>query len=191
MSTKLPLDGRIKTAAQLATRARIFYDIWWFYEGAGTRPRILSTMNEYSEFFRFDSHAHFVALVVHLASLLSRSDSVNFSTLVTEAKASGDFPPEAITEAEAISSRGAGVVTESRHIARSNLFAHRSASLSFNDTFQRASITGNQLRELTNAGFRIANVLLAARNQPAQFLHNLPKQDAESLLNDLADVCTT
>lgn len=101
MSTKLPLDGRIKTAAQLATRARIFYDIWWFYEGAGTRPRILSTMND-SEFFRFDSHAHFVALIVHLASLLSRSDSVNFSTLVTEAKASGDFPPEAITEAEAI-----------------------------------------------------------------------------------------
>ena len=81
MKTALPLDERLDVAAQLAKRVRIFYDIWWFYDGADTRSRMLDTMNAYSEFFRFDTHAHFVSMVIHLAGLFeSGNDTVNFGT---------------------------------------------------------------------------------------------------------------
>lgn len=84
MQERLPLDQRLETAANLIQRARIFFDIWFVYEGAETRPAILDTMNEYPEFFRFDIHAHIVAFIVHISALFeTRLDTVNFPRLTT------------------------------------------------------------------------------------------------------------
>ena len=74
MQERLPLDQRLETAANLIQRARIFFDIWFFYEGAETRPAILDTMNEYPEFFRFDPTCAFrLALIVHMAALFEKT----------------------------------------------------------------------------------------------------------------------
>ena len=82
MTAHIPFSARLQLAGQLVARARIFYDIWWFYEGADTRPKIIGTMNTYSEFFRFDSHANFVALIVYLGGLFeTRADTVNLPAL--------------------------------------------------------------------------------------------------------------
>ncbi|MCH8012988.1 MAG: hypothetical protein IIA61_13760 [Candidatus Marinimicrobia bacterium] len=182
----LPLDERIELAAQLIKRARIFYDVWWFYEGTGTRPRILDTMNRYSEFFRFDTHAHFVSMVVHLAGLFeTRSDTINFTALVDELDTSGLFPPEDLGQAQDVIKEIQNLPSKLA-ILRSNLFAHRSASLSYKEAFRKADVTPNQLRDLTVAGLRIANILLHARGLPEQHFHELSRKDAERLLHDLA-----
>jgi AbiU2 len=90
MLDPLPLDERLETAAQLVLRARAFYDLWRFFEGAETRPAIINTMRLYSEFFRFDPHAHFVSFVVHVAALFDkRSDSINLPALANELAALG------------------------------------------------------------------------------------------------------
>jgi hypothetical protein len=89
MATPLPLDERIELSAQLVKRARIFHGIWFFYEGAETRPAILDTMNCYSEFFRFESHAHFVSLVVHLAALFEKACPSKFSIVCRSATQEG------------------------------------------------------------------------------------------------------
>jgi hypothetical protein len=47
-----PIEDRIERAAQLVLRSRVFFDIWLYFEGAYTRPHLLDTMNEFSEFFR-------------------------------------------------------------------------------------------------------------------------------------------
>ncbi|HVS26275.1 MAG TPA: hypothetical protein VHE58_03110 [Burkholderiales bacterium] len=56
-------------AGQLAVRARVFLDIWWVYEGKPTRGKYLATMSRFSEFYRFEPHAHFVAMVMYLSQL--------------------------------------------------------------------------------------------------------------------------
>jgi hypothetical protein len=186
MSAPLPLDERLEVAAQLIKRARIFYDIWWFYEGADTRPALLDTMDEYSEFFRFDSHAHFVAFVVYLAGLLeTRSDTVNLRALLQEAKDSGVVAPDEIAKAEAALSWACGLVPKVA-ILRNNLFSHRSAKLSYKEVFEKASITPNQLRDLTDAGLRVTNILLTARGLQERSFHDLPKAHTQALFNDLA-----
>lgn len=185
MATKIPLDERIDLAAKLITRARIFYDIWWFYEGEDTRSQNLYTMNRYSAFFRFDSHAHFVSLVVHLAGLFEcRKDTINFNTLIKEAIASGLFATEAIDSAREKITKIQDISSK-LVILRSNLFAHRSGSLSYKDAFSKADVTANQLRDITAAGLQIANLLLLARGLPEQFFYEPPRRHIEALLCDL------
>lgn len=186
MAMPLSMDERINIAAQLIKRARIFYDVWWFYESVDTRPKILDTMNRYSEFFRFDTHAHFISLVIHLAGLFeTRRDTVNFNALIEEAETSSLFPAETIDQAKAVIAKIRDLPSKLA-ILRSNLFAHRSVSLLYEDAFQIADITPNQLCNLTVAGLHIANLLLIARGLPEQFFHELACKDVEALLHDLA-----
>ncbi len=186
MAKPLPLDERLNVAAQLVTRARIFYDIWWFYEGADTRPKILDTMNVYSEFFRFDTYAHFVSMVIHLAGLFeARSDTVNFGALIDEAEAA-DVSKAAVDRARALMTEVAGVPSKVA-ILRSNLFVHRSASLSYAEAFRKADLKPDQLRDLTVVGLRIANTFLIARGLEEQFFHDLSRADVGKLINDLAE----
>ena len=182
----LPFDERVDTAAHLIKRAKIFYDVWWLYEGVDTRSKYLPAMNRYSEFFRFDSHAHFVALIVHLAALFeSRSDTINFAQLIDEAASSSLVPLGAVSEARA----GLDVVSAlppKLAILRSNLFAHRSAELSYAEAFAKAEITSDQIRDLAVEGLRIVNIILAARGLPIQHFHDLSLEHAERLLTKIA-----
>lgn len=191
MATRLPVDRRLEIAGQLVVRTRIFYDIWWLYEGADTRPKIIDTMNEYSEFFRFDPHAHFVSLIVHLAGLFeNRGDTVNLPRLIQELRSSCSVPVETITKAEDLLSQ-VGALLPKVAILRSNLFAHRNASLSYADAFKKAAISPNEIRDLTETALRIANCLLIARGLNEQFFHPLPLRDAEAMLNALARLHAT
>ena len=88
MPQPLPLDERLDRAGQLEVRSRIFLDIWFYFEGKDTRPNILDTMNEFSEFFRFAPHAHFVSFVVTIAALFEkRTDTINLPQLTKEMQA--------------------------------------------------------------------------------------------------------
>ena len=185
MKTHVPFSDRLQLAGQLVARARIFYDIWWFYEGADTRPKIIDTMNMYSEFFRFDSHANFVALVVYLGGLFEkRADTINLPALVSEAGASGTAPADVIAQAKSLLAQVEALQPKVA-ILRSNLFAHRSASLSYAAAFRKAAIEPNQLRELTEVGLRVVNLFLVARRLPEQVFHGGARQHAEALLKAL------
>lgn len=186
MAVSVPLDEKIRIAGDLSIRARIFFDIWWFYESADTRRKVSGTMNEYSEFFRFDSHAHFAAFVVHVAMLFEkRHDTVNLSSLVREAEASRSFPAVTVAQAEQLLSHARPLV-EKVAILRSNLFAHRSNSLSYADAFRKASVSADELRDLTDRSLTIVNLLLGARGEQERCFHRAARDDAEKLLNDLA-----
>jgi hypothetical protein len=159
----LSFDVRIDRAGHLIVLARRFYDVWWLYVGVDTRAAILDSMNRFPEFFRFDEHAHFVSLVTHLASLFERrSDTINFESLVDEAEVNNLMPANFIAEARAALDSVAHIRPKVA-ILRSNTFAHRSASLSYEDAFRKAAFTPNQLRDMTVAGLSIANALLAGR----------------------------
>lgn len=186
MAKRLPVDERLETAGQLVLRARIFYDIWRYYEGAETRPKILDTMNEYSEFFRFDPHAHFVSFIVHIAALFeSRDDTINIPSLAQEFEASGAVSAATVSAInrllDNVKTQRTGVV-----VLRHNLFAHRSSSITYADAFKKASLTPNQLLELTEVALQIVNGLLRERGLKEHFFNQLPLAHAQAMLKSLA-----
>ncbi len=121
----LPINERLERAAQLVLRSRIFYDIWIYFEG-DTRADILDTMQEFSEFFRFDPHAHFVAFIVHTAALFEkRKDTINLPLLAKEvmptSKMGGASPSQYPAEINALLDQAKPLASKVI-ILRNNLF---------------------------------------------------------------------
>jgi hypothetical protein len=178
----LPIDDRIERAVQLVLRARIFFDIWFYFEGADTRRGILDTMDEYSEFFRFAPHAHLVAFVVSISAVLDkRRGTISLFHLAEEMKGGNLLPMQVekeigdlLTQAEPLRSKIA--------ILRHNAFAHRSAVLSYDDAFRMAAVTAGEMRDLTEIALKISNKLARARGLSEQFFNPLPRADAEEIL---------
>jgi hypothetical protein len=183
MSESLSFDDRLKLAGQLVGRARIFFDVWWFYEGDQSRPAILDAMNEYPEFFRYDSHAHFVAFVVHLAGLLeTRSDTVNLEALISEATATNALPGTLTGQTEPVLV-GLKPLRRAVMILRSNLFAHRSSSMSYAEAFKTAAVTPNELRRGTESLLSLVNLLLRSRGLPEQSFNEASQRHLREMLN--------
>jgi AbiU2 len=183
----LPIDERLERAAQLVLRSRNFFDIWFYFESKDTRPAIIDTMNCFSEFFRFDIHAHFVAFIVHIAALFEkREDTINLPGLATELKQSNLISAQAATDVDALLGQ-ADKMAPKVHILRSNLFAHRSATLPYDRVFKKAAITPGEMRGLTKIALKIVNHLLLARGLRDHFFNELARQDAEAILKTLRE----
>jgi AbiU2 len=184
MPRALPIDERLERAAQIVIRCRIFYDIWIYFEGQNTHPAIDD--ERFSEFFRFDPHAHFVAFVVHIAALFEkRKDTINFRRLVKEMEQAGLISVQNAAEVDALLTRAQPFASKVT-ILRSNLFAHRSATLSYADAFKKAAVTAKQLCYLTNVALKIANRLLIVRGRNDQFFNALPANHADAILRVLS-----
>lgn len=180
----LPINERLRTAAKLAVRTRIFLDLWFHYAGQPTRPGILGAMNEYPEFFRFDEHAHFVSGVLHLSALWEqRRDTVSLPNLSQEV--AGELRPE-LREALITSLSEAQVTARKVCILRSNLFAHRSAVLSYAAAFELCRLTADELLALSDRSLTIANLLLGSRNLPQEAFTPLPVAHLSSMLTAIA-----
>ena len=83
----LPLEERLYRAGQHVVRAGLFLDLWFYFEEKTTRAKIIETMREYNEFFRFTPHAYFVAYVVHIAAMFDRRrDTISLPRLAKEMK---------------------------------------------------------------------------------------------------------
>jgi hypothetical protein len=186
LSECVTLNDRLALAGQLVARARIFFDVWWFYESDQTRPGILDAMNEYPEFFRYDSHAHFVSFVVHLASLLeTRSDTVNLDALIQEAVATGAVQTTVASDGEATLA-SLKSLRRAVMILRSNLFAHRSKSMTYLEAFKMAAVTPNELRAGTESLLGIVNLLLRARGLPEQSFNETSQRHLRGMLDMIA-----
>jgi AbiU2 len=182
----LPLDERLYRAGQHVVLSRLFFDLWFYFGGAETRPKIIETMGEYNEFFRFTPHAYFVAYVVHIAAMFERRrDTINLMRLAHEMKAARLIPVQVIAELDALLAEAtpiASKVTILRHYA----FAHRSATISYDAAFKKAAVTAAQLRDLTELALKIANRLLMARGLKDEVFTPLPLEAAEAMMKALA-----
>lgn len=88
----LPLNDRLVRIGQHIVRGRLFFDLWFYFEGLESRGKIIETMEDYSEFFRFTPHAYFVAHVIYLAGVFDkRKDTINLALLVREVKSVGSL----------------------------------------------------------------------------------------------------
>ncbi len=186
MSNLLPFNERLERAAQLVLRSGIFLDLWFYFESQDTRPAIIDTMRRFNEFFRFAPHAHFVAYVVHTAALFEkRKGTINLLSLIKEGKEAQLFSTPVIIEIESLLCRATPLAPKVA-VLRNNLFAHRNASMFYDEAFTKAAVTPSQLREHTEIALKIANKLLPARGMSDHFFNERPRNDAEAMLKLLA-----
>jgi hypothetical protein len=73
----LPLNQRLDRIGQHIVRAS-----WFYFEERDSRRKIIETMREYDEFFRFTPHAYLVAYVIYMAGVLdTRRGTISFPPL--------------------------------------------------------------------------------------------------------------
>lgn len=187
MPRLLPIDQRLYRAAQLVTRSRSFYDIWRYLEDRETLRVTIDTMQCFSEFFRFAPHAHFVAFVVHIAALFEkRKDTISLPRLAKEMKARKLISTKDAADVDTLLKEAQQVATKVA-ILRNNLFAHRSATVSYAAAFKKAAVTADQLRALTEISLKIANRLLAARGRNGQIFNQYSRVHTEEMLKVLME----
>ena len=182
---RLPFNTRLNVATQIAIQARIYFDVWWHYRGDPTHENIRDTLDLYSEFYRFDTQAHFVSFIIHIASLFeSRPGTINLLSLIDEAK--GKVKSEAAKKAE-IALATAGPIVKKASILRSNLFAHRSDSLNYNAAFEKADTTPDEMRSLTDSAIEILDYLCSDLGLQGPHVNDLPVEDLKGILDDIAN----
>jgi hypothetical protein len=183
---QLALDQRLERAAQLVILSRKFFDVWSCLEHAREQPATHEVMDaHFSEFFVFTLHAHFVAFVVHMAALFEkRQDTINLRRLINEMKTTAMLPSKAAAEIDALLAEAEPLATKVSTL-RNNLFAHRSAFLSYAEIFEMADVTEDELRGVTEIALKIANQLLEAKGHPDQSFNPAPLEQAEALLRAL------
>jgi HEPN superfamily AbiU2-like protein len=179
------MNDRLERAAQLVVRSRIFFDIWFFLDQAETRSDTVDVIDTFYEFFRFDVHAHFVAFTIHMAALFeTRTDTINLRSLFNEMKAENSVSSTDAAEINVLFSQATDAAKKVATL-RNKLFAHRSATDSYEDAFNEANVTADELRDLSDVALRIVSRLLRANGLYAQCFNHLPVQDAEAILNAL------
>jgi hypothetical protein len=180
------IDHRVETASQLVVRTGIFLDLWDFYHGP-SRAAILDTMNKYSEFFRFDEHAHRFSFIVHAAALFEpKPNTINLCQLVKELREAGRVSDESMSEIASLFTADLKRIIKGIRIIRNNAFAHRNDSISIDESFTMAKISFNNFRELMSVSLKIVNILLACCGRKPQVFFSLPLEDARRILGALS-----
>jgi AbiU2 len=186
MSQSLPLNERLYRAGQHVVRSRLFFDLWFYFGSAETKPKIIETMREYNEFFRFTPHAYLVAYIMHIAAMFDRRrDTISLIRLSHEMKAAHQIQEQINTEVDMLLAQATPIVSKVT-ILRHYAFAHQSASISYDDAFKKAAVTAAQLRDLTELALKIANRLLLARGLKDEVFTPLPVETAKAMMKALA-----
>jgi AbiU2 len=182
----LPLNQRLDRIGQHIVRARLFLDLWFYFEAQESRRKIIHTMREYDEFFRFTPHAYLATYVIYMAGVFDKSRrTISLGPLIREVKTAGQLEARDAAIIDALLLK-AKPIADKVATLRHNAFAHRSAQISYDDAFELAAVRPDQLRELTDIALEIANRLLLVRGLQDQHFNQEPRKAAESMMTALA-----
>lgn len=152
-------DETIKELQDAAIAAGLHYDIWWALKSKDTRPKYIDVMNRYVTYFRASISAHFVAMLVALYRLYeTRKDTHNFPTLLERLEADGSLPKVDVDSLRAQHARAKPLWVKVS-ILRNEVFGHRSLDLDTSAAFAKASVTGDELKELVDITKAMLNEL--------------------------------
>jgi hypothetical protein len=184
----LPLDYQLDRAGQHVIRARIFYDLWIYFEGQETQSGIFEAMDRYSEFFRFTPHAFLATFIIYISGLLEkRRDTINLRRISQRMKSENLISTELANEIVVTLNETEPLTMKVRKL-RNNAFAHRSAIHTYDEVFKIAAVKPDQLRELTEITLVMTNKLCTARELRQIFFNELPTDDATKIMELLKTI---
>ena len=179
----IAINRQLEIVTQQIVRAKIFFDIWWLCRSDITRPLIIETLNDFSEFFRFDEHAHFVSMVIHCAVVWDKgSGKVSLpavSKLVLDLKRS--CSDKKLSDDISNLAKNAARLVKLRHEA----IAHRSATYDYDEAFRRAGIIPATLPGLFEGWLNVTNQLRERRGMDHAIFAELPLQHAQRVIHAL------
>ncbi|MNS06313.1 hypothetical protein D3C72_377350 [compost metagenome] len=162
----LSLNERIRIIGSNTSLAWASFDIWWTYASHETRPDYLETMNQFSEFFRFDEHAHFVNMIMLVSSLYDPTGkTITVRSVINKAVAEGHtalkgMVPVCDTFADDAAIKGV------LHM-RNKLYAHRDTASTVAGVYADAALTADDIRDLIQrAQWMIDRVVEVVGGQP-------------------------
>lgn len=186
MPQQLSIDERLDRLGQHIVRARLFLDLWRYFELDDTRRHIIETMREYNEYFRFTPHAYLLSYCIYIAGCFEkRKDTINFGAVIRDMVGAGHLQGPEEAEIAALMAK-AKSAAERVIILRHNAFAHRTSRMSYNDVFELAKVSPAGLRELTDVALDLFNAMAEVRGITKQDFTNLPAEDAKSIMAALA-----
>jgi AbiU2 len=182
---KLPLNKRLDRLGQQIIRARLYYDLWLYFEEDNSRRKIIETMRDYNEFFRFMPHAYFVSYVIYIAGAFERRrDTINLNALIVEVRQAGKLQGPIDAEILSLMARAKPFARKAA-ILRHNAIAHHTDRMSYDDVFNLAQVAPTALRDLTGLALDVSNHLSVACGLREQDFTELPKHDAEQMMRAL------
>ena len=183
-----PVHSYLEELKGAIANASDCYEVWWVLKGSDTRPKYNAVLSKYPGFFLANIHAQFVAYVVALYRLLeTRKDTINFNSFLTLIEAEGSISKEALEE---IRSR-----VDALHpiwvkicILRNEVYAHKSSDNKYDESFKKADITPNQIRDLIEGHKELLNHI-ALQTESIEFVFSInSREDTISLLEDAGNV---
>jgi hypothetical protein len=181
----LLLEKRVERVGQHIVRAELFLDLWFYFEEDSSRQTIIETMRDYNEFFRFTPHAYLTTYVVYMAGVFeTRKDTINLVTLVREVKSTGRLSSLDEATLDALMTT-AKAVAKKVAVLRNLAFAHRTASMSYDDAFRLANVKPLELREVTDIALQVANRLLRLCGLQEQHFTKEPRNAAIEMMRAL------
>ncbi len=180
----LTLERQVDIVARLTERSRTYYDLYKFIEGAEYRGKILDEMNEYVGYFHLQGHVLRYALIVELGALFERkTDSVCLHALLKRVKT---HIPHNLHQSLAAELDATALIASKISELRNKAFAHRDASVDFDDVFKCASITLNNIEELIDSARRMVDQLCALfAVRPVLFVSDQTNEDCRRLFRAL------
>lgn len=164
-SRPLPLLERIHSLQVVSVNARGFFHAWWTLANDMNRPKYVSAMSAYSEFFRAAEVALLHSALVQVAMFVDhRKDALSWTKLVNEASMEAQKNGYNTKDIEAASAifQFQKEHLEKAKILRHNVIAHRSMYHSFSDVFLEAKLSPNQFGALTEKLVEATNLLASA-----------------------------
>lgn len=179
----LPLDQRLEILTQHIIRARIYYDLWWFSVGEQSRPQIVETLNQYSDYFRFDIQANFASMILHSSVVWdNRSDVISLPRLAKDILDPARFQVDRATLDKVGELKSAAIGIQSiRHEA----IAHRSEDNDYETVFRNAGVIPDKIPEMMAEWLGVTNRLRAIRGMSQNDFRDLPLTHYQELIHRL------
>lgn len=153
----LPLERRIRIAGLLVERARVYLDLFEFYEDVETRPFITEVLEDYHFFFRLEHHVHRLAFLLKIAGLFKRKNgTVNLPRLLDEAR--GRIKQDEWNKLKALI-EGCSSVSDKAEFLRNKAIGHRDMGVDHDEAYKLANVTRNELKSLSDTSLVIVNAL--------------------------------
>lgn len=170
---------------QTLLEAKWSYEIWWELKGNETGPKYHDDIHRYSLFFQSTIFAHLSTLLVCLHRLYeNRKDTVNIPKLLNKIYKVNDIKRETLSEIKELETE-IQPKWKKVCILRSNVYGHRSASLTPQQTYKMADLCPEEIESLIKNLQNLIQVLYRELYQENPHFEGSALDDTRRLMNDI------
>lgn len=180
-------NEQLEILTQQIFRARIYYDLWWASVGSETYLASVESLEDFSEFLRFDAHAHFVTMIIHCATVWDNKN-ISLHSLGSKILGQGRSGCHSTIWKDICHQKelAKGIMT-----IRHEAIAHRSNLYDYQAAFERAGVIPDELPMMMTSWLDLVNELkkiegVASCKVISELdFNNLPLLDMQKLIYKL------